>query len=62
MNQQTIPALSFNDADFISAFRALASMWNAGAGDAAALAPMVDAFEAEAVRRGMDLKVILKGC
>ena len=61
----SIPALSFDDAQFISAYRALATLWNTGEitpESNAALAPLIDAFELEAISRGMVITQILKGC
>lgn len=62
MSANSISALSFDNAQFIAAFRGIARVWNSGAGDAEILAPAVDAFEAEALKRGMNLSEILKGC
>jgi hypothetical protein len=58
----SVPALNGSDEMLVEAFRPLARIWNAGLGNAAELAPIVDAFEAEALKRGMNLSVILRGC
>lgn len=51
-----------SDADFIAEFRRLAIIWNNFGGDAEILAPMVDACEVEATKRGLVGAIILKGC